>query len=67
MRPLWGRAGSYQILTNAPVAEINAPISGVPTARLPVMFRTSDLPGLYTVTLSLAGGNSKTFFVDVVE
>jgi hypothetical protein len=60
-------AKGYQIFTNAPAAAISAPISGVPTARLPVMFRTGDLPGLYTITLSLAGGNSMTFFVDAVE
>lgn len=60
-------ASGYQVLTNAPSVEINSPVTGVPTARLPVFFRTGDLPGLYTITLSLAGGNSMTFFVNAVE
>lgn len=60
-------ATGYQILSNSSAAAISAPVTGVPTAHLPVMFRTGDLPGLYTITLSLAGGNSMTFFVNAVE
>ena len=48
-------------------AEINSPITGIPTPRMTVFFRAGDLLGLYTVTFSLSGGNTVTMFVDVVE
>ena len=60
-------ATGYQVLTNESSVEISTPITGIPTAHLQVLFRTGDLPGLYTITLSLAGGNSMTFFVNAVE
>ena len=60
-------AAGYQIGPNQPSMEINTPITGVPTAHLPVQFQTGDLPGLYTITISLQEGNSMTFFVNAVE
>ena len=60
-------ASGFQVFEEDESAEINSPITGIPTARLTVWFRAGDLPGLYTVTFSLNGGNSLTMFVDVVE
>lgn len=61
-----GATGS-QVLATQPSVEVNTPITGFPAGHLRVLFQTGDLPGLYTVTLSLAGGNSTTFFVNAIE
>ena len=60
-------ATGFQVLTSAPSAEISAPVTGVPTARMTVFFRAGDLPGLYTINFKLNGGNDMTMFVNVVE
>ena len=43
----------------------NAPVKGIPTARLPVRFKAGSASGRYTIVVSLVGGNSMSFFVDV--
>lgn len=45
----------------------NAPVTGTPVARFPVMFKTGDLPGLYTIRFDMDQGNSMTFFVVASE
>jgi hypothetical protein len=58
-------ATGQEVVATAPSFAINAPISGVPTARLTASFTTGSETGLYTVTISLNGGNSVEMFVMV--
>ena len=44
---------------------INAPISGVPTARLTAFFRAGSATGEYVVTFAVNGGNAVQMFVEV--
>ena len=57
-------ASGQEVAAAAPSFAINSPVSGIPTARLTATFITGDVPGLYTVTFSLNGGNSATMYVD---
>ncbi len=57
-----GATGQLVSTNNASFA-ILAPISAVPTARLTVSFTAGSVPGDYTVTFRMNGGNSVQMFV----
>jgi hypothetical protein len=56
-------AVGQEVMTTNPSVEINAPVTGVPTARLTVHFRAGSEAGDYEATFSLLGGDSVTMFV----
>jgi hypothetical protein len=56
-------ATGQELFTQAPSAAINAPITGLPAARLTVFFRLGSLAGDYRLTFSLEGGNAVQMFV----
>jgi len=58
-------ADGQSIVSAGPSFAINAPVTGVPTARLTAMFTAGSLPGRYVLTFSLAGGDAVEMFVDV--
>jgi hypothetical protein len=60
-------SSDFAIAADERSSVIMTPVTRVPSARLPMLFQTGDLPGLYTVTVSLDRGNSMTFFVNAVE
>ena len=59
-------AVGQEVTTVSPSMEINAPITGVPTALLTVEFRVGSVPGDYAATFALLGGTSVTMFVTAV-
>lgn len=59
------KAKGQEVSAVEPSFQINAPNSGIPTARLTANFKTGDKPGNYAVTFSLIGGNSATMYVHV--
>ena len=59
-------AQGVEVVATSPSFAINAPLSGIPTARLTASFTTGSEAGLYIVTFSLNGGNSVKMHV-VVE
>lgn len=54
-----------QAVSGGPSTAINAPIKGIPTARLTVQFTAGSESGRYTTTVKLHGGNELNMFVDV--
>ena len=58
-------ASGHGIIDLGPSTVINAPVTGVPTARLTAQFTAGSASGRYTATISLNGGNSINMFVDV--
>lgn len=53
------------MVSGGPSVMINAPIKGVPTGRLSVLFTAGSASGRYTSTVTMTGGNSLNMFVDV--
>ncbi len=58
-------ATGQEVFTVEPSSVINAPISGVPTARLTAFFRVGSATGEYVVTFAVNGGNAVKMFVEV--
>ncbi|HKY52672.1 MAG TPA: hypothetical protein VJM08_00140 [Anaerolineales bacterium] len=58
-------ATGQEVYTEAASSVINAPITGVPTARLRVFFRAGSASGTYVVTFSLKDGNEVQMYVEV--
>lgn len=58
-------ATEQEVFTEEPSSVINAPITGVPTARLRAFFRAGSATGEYVVTFALNGGNAVHMFVEV--
>ncbi len=56
-------AVGQEVMTVNPSVEINAPVTGVPTARLTVDFRAGSAEGNYEATFTLVDGDSVTMFV----
>ncbi len=54
-----------KVFTQEPSSVINAPITGVPMARLTAFFRAGSAIGKYVVTFALNGGNAVQMFVEV--
>lgn len=57
-------ATMQEVFTQEPSSAIEAPITGVPTARLRAFFRAGSATGVYVVTFALNGGNAVRLFVD---
>jgi hypothetical protein len=58
-------ATGQEVSTDQPSSLVNAPLLGVPTARLTATFTAGSATGQYEVLFSLNNGNSATMFVDV--
>ncbi len=58
-------ATGQEVFSEEPSFVINAPITGVPAARLTVFFRAGLTTGKYVVTFALKGGNAVQMFVEV--
>jgi hypothetical protein len=58
-------ATGQEVTTDQASQVINAPLLGVPTARLTATFTAGSATGHYEVIFSLNNGNSATMFVDV--
>ncbi len=58
-------AEGQEIFTEEISSVINAPITGVPTARLKAFFRAGSATGTYAVIFALDGGNVVRMFVEV--
>ncbi len=52
-------------VAGGPSVAINAPVKGIPAGLLVVNFTAGSASGRYTSEVSVVGGNSMTFFVDV--
>ncbi len=61
------RATGHQIASMGPSVPFNAPVLGVPSARLTAVFTAGSVPGRYVVTLALDDGNAQQMIVDVEE
>jgi hypothetical protein len=59
-----GAAGST-VSATAPSVAIKAPVIGLPAAHLRVNFRAGSVPGTYTVTFQMSGGNALHMVVRV--
>jgi len=57
-------ATGQAVFTAAPSSIINAPITGVPTARLTAFFQAGSASGEYVVTFALSGGDAVQMFVE---
>jgi hypothetical protein len=58
-------AVGQEIFSTGPSVPALSPAVSVPTARLTARFRAGSLPGDYTVTFHMAGGNTVEMFVKV--
>jgi hypothetical protein len=58
-------ATGQELFTEEPSSVINAPITGVLTARLTAFFRAGSATGKYVVTFALNSGNAVHMFVEV--
>lgn len=58
-------ASGFELTHQAPSQMITAPVLGVPTAHLRVVFRTGSDSGPYRITFVLDGGNALQTFVTV--
>jgi hypothetical protein len=58
-------ATGQEVSAQTPSYLVNAPLLGVPTARLTATFTAGSATGHYEVIFSLDNGNSATMFVDV--
>jgi hypothetical protein len=58
-------ATGQDVTIDQPSYIVNAPLLGVPAARLTTSFVAGSATGLYEVTFSLNNGNSATMFVEV--
>jgi hypothetical protein len=56
-----------QAVSGGPSVEANAPVAGLPSARLTAQFTAGDTPGRYVTTFEMDDGNSLQMFVDVAE
>ncbi|MGR9052081.1 MAG: hypothetical protein ACU84J_05480 [Gammaproteobacteria bacterium] len=59
-------AAGFGLSASSASTQINAPVTGIPTGRLHLLFTAGDTPGEYVVTPSLNGGNTVSMFVRVV-
>lgn len=60
-------AEGYELTDGGPSSAIAAPVTGVPTARLNLRFRTGSATGDYLLTFELDGGNEITSLVRVIS
>lgn len=56
-------ATDWRISPMSPSSRVGSPVTGLPAASLRAAFLAGSVPGDYTVTFTLAGGNSATMFV----
>jgi hypothetical protein len=61
------RGATGQEVSGGPSVEFNAPVKGLPTGRLTVVFRAGDTAGLYTTTLRMNNGTSVSMYVTAAD